>query len=70
MPIVTFYETGGYKLRRGARLHVATAYDNPTGKAIPDGAMGIMVGYFVPDGEAGMAALRRVKKPIAKHIEQ
>ncbi len=70
MPIVTFYETGGYKLRRGARLQVAAAYDNPTGKVIPDGAMGIMVGYFVPDGEAGMAALRRMKKPIAKHIEQ
>jgi hypothetical protein len=69
-PIVTFFETGGYALKRGEKLEVTAAYDNPTGKSIPEGAMGIVVGYFVPEGDAGMAALRRVKKPIAKKLAQ
>ena len=69
-PIVTFYETGGYALHRGDKLEVTATYDNPTGQEIPDGAMGIMVGYFLPEGDAGIASLRRVRKPIAKKLEQ
>ena len=34
-----------------------------TGKLLRDGAMGIVVGYFVPDDDSQMAALRR--KPSA-----
>jgi hypothetical protein len=30
-----------------------------------DGAMGIVVGYFVPDEDTAMAALRRTPKPVA-----
>jgi len=67
-PIVTFFETGGYPLKRGDRLEVSAAYDNPTGKSIPEGAMGIVVGYFLPEGDAALAALRRVKKPVARNV--
>ena len=69
-PIMTFYETGGYALHSGDKLEVTATYDNPTGQEIPDGAMGIMVGYFLPEGDAGIASLRRVRKPIAKNLEQ
>ncbi len=59
MPVVTFYDRGGYRLNRGERLRVTSTYDNPTGKPLPDGAMGIVVGYFLPDDDAQVAGLRR-----------
>jgi len=31
------------------RYRVAVAYDNPTGRSIPDGGMGVVGGLFVPD---------------------
>jgi hypothetical protein len=37
-------------------------YDNPTGKLLRDGAMGIVVGYFVPSDDAQMAPLRHDSK--------
>ena len=64
-PIVTFLETGGYALQRGEKLEVTAAYDNPTRKSIEDGAMGIVVGYFLPKNDAEIAALRRARKPTA-----
>lgn len=66
LPVTTFYETGGYALKAGEKLEVTTSYNNPADSEIPDGAMGIVVGYFLPEGEAGIAALRRVDKPIDK----
>ena len=69
-PVLTFYQTGGYAIKSGDKLEVTASYDNPTGQEIPDGAMGIMVGYFLLEGDAGIAALRRVKKPIAKDLKQ
>ena len=62
MPLVTFTDRGGYRLDRGGRIRVTATYDNRAGKPLPDGAMGIVVGYFVPDSEAQMAALRRKDK--------
>lgn len=59
MPMVTFYERGGYRLKAGERLKTTAEYSNPTGKSLPDGAMGIVVGYFLPDDDAAMASLRR-----------
>ncbi len=56
MPIVTFLERGGYRLNRGETLRVTAAYDNRTDKPFPDGAMGIVVGYFLPDNDAEMLA--------------
>lgn len=67
-PIKTFFETGGYALKRGDRLEVSATYDNLSGKLIPQGAMGIVVGYFLPspDSDAALAALQRASKPSAK----
>ncbi len=62
MPTVTFFEKGGYKLTAGDVLKTSATYDNPTGKVLHDGAMGIVVGYFVPDDDTQMASLRRKPK--------
>ncbi len=69
LPVVTFHETGGYALKAGDKLEVTASYSNPSDSEIPDGAMGIVVGYFLPEGEAGIASLRRVKKPIDRNAK-
>jgi hypothetical protein len=68
IPVVTFLDRGGYKFAAGDRLKITASYDNTTGKALPAGAMGIVVGYFVPADDSMMAALRRKPKPAAKQI--
>lgn len=62
MPIVSFADRGGYRLSQGNVLKVTATYDNRTGKLLHDGAMGIVVGYFLPDDAAKVAALKRAKK--------
>jgi hypothetical protein len=47
---VFFLEQGGYKLEMDDVIRVTATYDNTTGKRLPDGAMGILMGYFIPDG--------------------
>ncbi len=66
MLTVTFFDKGGYKLAVGDTLKTSATYYNPTGKVLRDGAMGIIVGYFVPDDDLQMAALRR-KARTAPH---
>jgi hypothetical protein len=63
--LVLFLDRGGYRLAKGDVLGIAATYDNSTGKMLRDGAMGIVVGYFVPDEDTAMAALRRTPKPVA-----
>jgi hypothetical protein len=63
MPIVSFAQTGGYRLEAGQVLRVAAAYDNPTGRYLPEGAMGIMVGYFLPDQDSAFSAFERRRAP-------
>lgn len=58
VPVVTFFQTGGYAIPAGQKLTVTAAYNNPTGKLLRDGAMGIIVGYFVPSDPAALDALR------------
>ena len=58
MPVITFYAAGGETLSAGDRLKVTATYDNTTGKLLPDGAMGIVVGYFVPSEDSALAPLR------------
>ncbi len=62
MPVVRFDNRGGVRLRKDEVLKVTAVYENPTGKALPDGAMGIVVGYFLPDDESQLAALRHASK--------
>ena len=68
IPVVTFFERGGYKFAAGDRLKITATYDNTTGKPLPSGAMGIVVGYFVPADDTALAALRRKSKPASKQI--
>jgi hypothetical protein len=66
MPTVLFLDKGGYKLAAGDVLKISATYDNTTGKLLRDGAMGIVVGYFVPADDSAMSALRR--KSTAHHM--
>ena len=66
MPTVLFLDKGGYKFSAGDVLKISATYDNSSGKLLRDGAMGIVVGYFVPDNDAAMASLRR--KPSAHNM--
>ena len=68
MPVVTFFERGGYKFASGDQLRVTATYDNITGKSLPAGAMGIVVGYFLPADDSAMSALRRKPKAIAHQV--
>jgi len=64
VPVKLFLEQGGYKFAANDVLKISATYDNPTGKLLREGAMGIAVGYFVPSDDIKMAALRR-KAPAA-----
>jgi hypothetical protein len=63
MPVVTFFDRGGYKFAAGDTLKITATYENPTGKLLRDGAMAIVVGYFAPADDAVMASLRRKAAP-------
>lgn len=66
MPTETFTNRGGYRIRAGDTLRVTAIYDNKSGRPLPEGAMGIVVGYFVPDDDAPLAALRRSPRPARR----
>jgi hypothetical protein len=68
MPVVTFFERGGYKFAAGDQLRITATYDNITGKSLPAGAMGIVVGYFLPADDSAMSALRRKPKPATHQV--
>ncbi|HEV2298003.1 MAG TPA: hypothetical protein VGR72_05760 [Candidatus Acidoferrales bacterium] len=59
MPIQSFASRGGFPLKLGDAVEVTDAYRNPSDKEIPEGAMGIVVGYFLPDDPSALAALRK-----------
>jgi hypothetical protein len=63
VPVKLFAQEGGYKFATGDVLKISATYDNPTGKLLRNGAMGIAVGYFVATDDTKMAALRRNEKP-------
>jgi hypothetical protein len=70
MPVELFFQkypqTGGYSLKAGDTLTVTATYDNTTGKLLRDGAMGIVVGYFVPKDSGALAGLRSEPKKERK----
>ena len=59
MPIVLFMKEGGYKVAPGDRMQVTATYLNPTGHLLREGAMGIVVGYFLPANEQQFEKLHR-----------
>jgi hypothetical protein len=62
IPIVTFLSRGGYRLAAGDKVQVSAEYVNLTSKSLPDGAMGIAVGYFLPDDPAAMETFERAPR--------
>ena len=64
VPVRLFVAQGGYKFSAGDVLKTSATYDNPTGKQLREGAMGIAVGYFVAADDSKMAALRREPHPM------
>jgi hypothetical protein len=62
IPVETFLSRGGYHLAAGDKVHVSAEYMNVTGQTLPEGAMGIAVGYFLPDDAAAMDAYRRAPR--------
>jgi TonB family protein len=59
MPIAKFAQ--GYALKKGEVMKVTASYENP-GPALPQGAMGIVVGYFLPGEDKDIADLCRPQK--------
>jgi hypothetical protein len=68
IPVVTFFDNGGYKFVAGDELKITATYDNTTGKLLRDGAMGIVVGYFVPTDDKAMAGLRRKPRSAGRQV--
>ena len=68
MPVVTFFDRGGYQFAAGDQLRITATYDNITGKRLPAGAMGIVVGYFLPADNTAMSGMRRKPKPAAHQV--
>ncbi len=68
MPVVTFFDRGGYRFTAGDQLRITATYDNTTGKPLPSGAMGIVVGYFLPADDSAMSVLRRKPKPATRQV--
>jgi hypothetical protein len=68
MPIVTFLSAGGYRLSTGDKVQISAEYVNVTGQTLADGAMGIAVGYFLPDDPEAMKAFHRA--PREKRVSQ
>ena len=66
MPVETFFQEGGYKLAAGDQLKMTATYNNTSGKMLRDGAMGIVVGYFVPAQGEAIAALRKQPKEASR----
>ncbi|HXJ91668.1 MAG TPA: hypothetical protein VMT20_02160 [Terriglobia bacterium] len=61
IPVVQFTQERGLPLAKGDVMKVTAVYDNPTRKYLPDSAMGIMVGYFLPFGEGDYGTPSRPK---------
>jgi hypothetical protein len=59
IPTVVFPQPQEYRLDAGDTVKVTAMYDNPTGRQLPKAAMGIVVGYFLPDNDQELAALTR-----------
>ncbi len=62
VPVVTLLSRGGYHLAAGDKVQVAAEYMNFSGQAVRDGAMGIAVGYFLPDDATAMDAFQGAPK--------
>jgi hypothetical protein len=67
IPVVTFFQTGGYAFTAGDALTITSTYNNPTAKLLKDGAMGIVVGYFAPQDPSALDNLRHPARRWPSH---
>ena len=70
IPVVTFFQTGGYHFAAGDNLTITATYNNRTGKLLREGAMGIVVGYFVPEDPTALNSLRNPAKSAEHNMSQ
>jgi hypothetical protein len=54
IPIAYFVQQGGYHLNKDDVVKVTAIYDNQSGRDLSQGAMGMVVGYFLPDNDSEM----------------
>jgi hypothetical protein len=54
IPIALFLDRGGYHFNKGDLAKVTATYDNSSGQDRPMGAMGMVVGFFLPDDDSEM----------------
>jgi len=59
IPTIVFPQPRGYRLDSGDTVKVTAVYDNPSGRLLQKAAMGIVIGYFLPDKDEELAILRR-----------
>jgi hypothetical protein len=57
IPVALFLDHGGYHLEKGDIIKVTAIYENTSGRELPLSAMGIVVGYFLPDNDVQMSQL-------------
>jgi len=62
IPIAIFPVGSGYKVTRGDFISVVATYNNPTGRILPKGAMGIFLVYFSPDHDEAFVRFKRNPK--------
>ena len=58
LPTIIFPPRGAYRFKIGDVVKVTAVYDNPTGQKLPKAAMGVAVGYFLPDNGQAIAKLK------------
>jgi hypothetical protein len=63
IPIALFLDHGGYHLDKGDIVKITATYENTSGRELPLSAMGIVVGYFVPDNDVEISRLLARKAP-------
>jgi hypothetical protein len=59
MPILNFADRGGIPLGKDEEIKVTATYENASGKLLPKGAMGMVVGYFLPASDEQLSRLHR-----------
>jgi hypothetical protein len=57
IPVALFLDHGGYHLDRGDIVKITATYENSSRRELPLSAMGIVVGYFLPDNDNEMLQL-------------
>ena len=63
IPIALFLDHGGYHVDKGDMVKVTATYENTSGRDLPLSAMGIVVGYFLPDNDVEVSKLLTREAP-------